>query len=168
MRKVITNGKVTGDGIGAHSDLLVEFPILGGPIIVAVARRAATAAELHLAAPAFRQPVRDGVVFETVQILKGKSIPATLVVEGELTEQDDFNGYQAPYLAVRPSGDRGSCFAEEYRRGAEFLLVLHRDDARRLTPYWWPLLPSNEQLHIPRYLWLAWVRSQIDREKSRP
>ena len=28
---VITNGKVTGDGIGAHKDLLAEFPYLGPP-----------------------------------------------------------------------------------------------------------------------------------------
>ncbi len=28
---VITNGKVTGDGIGPHSDLLAEFPYLGPP-----------------------------------------------------------------------------------------------------------------------------------------
>ncbi len=28
---VITNGKVTGDGIGRHDDLLAEFPYLGPP-----------------------------------------------------------------------------------------------------------------------------------------
>jgi hypothetical protein len=28
---VITNGKVTGDGIGPHGDLLAEFPYLGPP-----------------------------------------------------------------------------------------------------------------------------------------
>src|SRR5439155_19318948 len=28
---VITNGKVTGDGIGPHNDLLAEFPYLGPP-----------------------------------------------------------------------------------------------------------------------------------------
>jgi hypothetical protein len=28
---VLTNGKVTGDKVGAHSDLLVEFPYLGSP-----------------------------------------------------------------------------------------------------------------------------------------
>ena len=28
---VITNGKVTGDGVGPHSDLLAEFPYLGSP-----------------------------------------------------------------------------------------------------------------------------------------
>ena len=28
---VITNGKVTGDGIGLHDDLLTKFPYLGPP-----------------------------------------------------------------------------------------------------------------------------------------
>jgi hypothetical protein len=28
---IITNGKITGDGIGAHGDLLSEFPYLGAP-----------------------------------------------------------------------------------------------------------------------------------------
>jgi hypothetical protein len=28
---VITNGKITGDGIGPHEDLLAEFPYLGPP-----------------------------------------------------------------------------------------------------------------------------------------
>jgi hypothetical protein len=137
-------------------------------IVVAVAQRAATATELSHAAGADGGAARDGVVFILAQVVRGKSVSDTLVVEGALTERDDFNTYGAPYPAVRPSGERGSCFAEEYRRGAEFLLVLHRDGEGRLTPYWWPLLPSNEQLHTPRDLWLAWVRSQIDEEKGRP
>ena len=136
-------------------------------IIVAIAQRAATATELRLAAGAFGHPVRSAVVFSTVQVLRGKSVPDTLVIDGELTDRDDFNSYGAPYPAVRPSGERGSCFAEEYRRAAAFLLVLHRDDKGRLTPYWWPLLPSNEQLHQPRDLWLAWVRSRLDDQQLR-
>jgi hypothetical protein len=28
---VVTNGKVTGDGIGPHGDLIAEFPYLGPP-----------------------------------------------------------------------------------------------------------------------------------------
>lgn len=137
-------------------------------IIVAVAQRAATANELSLAAGVYGGPVSGGVVFNTLQVLRGKSVPDTVVIEGELTERDDFNAYGVPYPAVRPSGERGSCFADEYRRGAEFLLFLHRAEKGRLTPYWWPLLPSNEQLHMPKDLWLAWVRSRIDEEKLRP
>jgi len=34
---ILTNGKVTTDGVGAHSDLLTEFPYVGPP------HRAATA-----------------------------------------------------------------------------------------------------------------------------
>ena len=28
---MLTNGKLTGDGVGPHSDLLAEFPYLGPP-----------------------------------------------------------------------------------------------------------------------------------------
>lgn len=35
---ILTNGKVTTDGVGAHSDLLVEFPYLGPPHRAATAR----------------------------------------------------------------------------------------------------------------------------------
>jgi hypothetical protein len=28
---VLTNGKVTGDRVGPHGDLLIEFPYLGSP-----------------------------------------------------------------------------------------------------------------------------------------
>lgn len=38
---VLTNGKVTTDGVGPHSDLLSEFPYLGPPHKAAAARRAA-------------------------------------------------------------------------------------------------------------------------------
>lgn len=38
---IFTHGKVTTDGIGAHSDLLMEFPYLGPPHNAAAARRAA-------------------------------------------------------------------------------------------------------------------------------
>jgi hypothetical protein len=38
---VLTNGKVTTDGVGAHSDLLTEFPYLGPPHRAAIASRAA-------------------------------------------------------------------------------------------------------------------------------
>jgi len=29
--RILTNGKVTGDGVGPHHDLLVEFPYLAAP-----------------------------------------------------------------------------------------------------------------------------------------
>jgi hypothetical protein len=29
--RILTNGTVTGDGVGAHHDLLAEFPYLGAP-----------------------------------------------------------------------------------------------------------------------------------------
>jgi hypothetical protein len=45
---VITNGKVTGDGIGPHGDLIAEFPYLGPPHT----ERSATEAGLETAGQA--------------------------------------------------------------------------------------------------------------------
>jgi hypothetical protein len=70
---------------------------------------------------------------------------------------DDFNPAPVPYPAVRPAGQRGSCFAEEYRRGGEFLLLLKRT-AGHLTPYWAALAPTNEQIRGADDRWVRWVR----------
>jgi hypothetical protein len=35
---ILTNGKVTADGVGAHSDRLIEFPYLGPPHRAATTR----------------------------------------------------------------------------------------------------------------------------------
>ena len=47
--------------------------------------------------------------------------------------------------SLRPSGERGSRGTEEYRVGAQYLLLL-RDGAGFSPLYWWPLGPVNEQL----------------------
>ena len=51
----------------------------------------------------------------------------------------------------------------DYRRGAEFLLVLKWYPAGvTLTPYWYALAPTNEQLRSDQDPWLRWVRQQIE------
>jgi hypothetical protein len=49
---VPTNGKVTGDKVAAHVDLLAEFPYLGPPHNISVPTHAPIATELR---PAFRR-----------------------------------------------------------------------------------------------------------------
>lgn len=130
------------------------------------ARRAASEADAVVRARAARAdslPFRPGgplepvVVLEVLDVLDGDSVPPTLAVHGRLSEADDFNRAPVPYGAVRPTGLRGSCFAEEYRRGGEFLLLLKRN-ARGLTPYWAALAPTNEQIRGADDPWVSWVR----------
>ena len=99
------------------------------------------------------------VVLEVLEVIDGDSVPPSLKVYGWLTDTDDFNRAPVPYPAVRRSGQRGSCYAEEYRRGGEFLLLL-KTTAGQLTPYSAALAPTNEQVREPDDPWVSWVREE--------
>jgi hypothetical protein len=105
------------------------------------------------------------VEFLILETLRGKATSKRLRFTGYAVEHDDYNLGQVPYAGVRPSGLTGACFAYEYRLGAEYLFLLQRDRAGRLTPYWAVLAPVNEQLRGTGDPWLAWVREQM-RAKS--
>ena len=54
--------------------------------------------------------------------------------------------------------------------GAEYLLLLRRGELpayaqpNQLTPYWTPLMPTNEQLFGgARDAWFVWVRHELQR-----
>jgi len=102
------------------------------------------------------------VEFSVLAVLKGP-LPATRIAfNGWLAARDEPNGRSVPYPSVRPSGLAGSCFAVGYRKGAEYLLFLKKSaPADKLTPYWAPLAPSNEQLFGRDDPWEAWVRGQL-------
>jgi hypothetical protein len=104
----------------------------------------------------------DSIVrFRVEEVLKGAGAPTELTIPGYLSEADDFNDRPAPYHFVRPGGRSGSCFANAYRRGASFLLMLKRDSGGRYTPYWGALQPVNEQLRSETDDWITWVRNQV-------
>jgi hypothetical protein len=67
-------------------------------------------------------------------------------------------GEGAGATAHRRDADAGSCYTDEYREGARFLLLLTQKPDGSLTPYWRPLAPINEQLHTGSDPWLTTVR----------
>ena len=75
------------------------------------------------------------VKFTVLEVLRGGDAPGSLQVAGILGERDDFNDRPVPYDFVRRGGRGGSCFATEYRDGAEFLLFLKKEKDG-YTPYW--------------------------------
>ena len=97
------------------------------------------------------------VRFDVLETLVGAGLPASVQLSGTLTGQDDFNDRKPPYVFVRPAGRRGTCYAVEYRKGAEFLLFLKKAPAG-YTVDWAPLAAVNEQLHSDRDPWLLWTR----------
>lgn len=102
----------------------------------------------------------DWIEFEVLEVLKGPDALEQLLIRGALVEESDLNPGEVPYRVVRPAGQRGSCYARLYQRGGEFVLVLRERDGR-LTPYWSPLSPTNEQIRGADDPWLVWVRANL-------
>ena len=100
------------------------------------------------------------VVFRVEEVLKGAGLPPKLAIKGYLSDYDDFKDHPPPYRFVRPDGRHGSCFANSYKRGAQFLLFLQKL-GDEYTPYWYALGPVNEQLHGGSDLWVVWAKRYL-------
>ena len=118
-----------------------------------------------------REPRQDGIrylntphdaeiEFRVEEVVKGKKVPETLILNGYLTDRDDHNDQPVPYNFVRPGGRGGSCFAYEYRKGAGFLLFLEKHD-NKYSIFPQALGPVNEQLRSKDDEWLTWVRKNV-------
>jgi len=108
------------------------------------------------------------VRFRVAEVLRGSDVPSEISIPGILTPHDDYNSGSVPYRDVRFSGQGGSCYAFEYRRGAEYLFLLIRATETNIvwtggewTPYWANLRPTNEQIRGDDDAWLRWVRSRL-------
>ena len=99
------------------------------------------------------------VKFKIVEKLKGK-VSEPLLIYGYLSDKDDYNDVLVPYTFIRRGGRAGSCIANSYKEGADFLLFLKKQDGK-LTPYWSALMPVNEQLRSSDDEWLLWVKKQL-------
>lgn len=102
------------------------------------------------------------IEFQVEEKLRGKDVPDTIVLNGYLSKSDDYNELPVPYMFVRRLGRRGSCFANTYKEGAQFLLFLKKTKAG-YTPNISALGPTNEQLHSDsdNDEWLIWVRDHL-------
>lgn len=105
--------------------------------------------------------------FEVLEVIRG-SISGQLILPGYLVDRDDFNDHAPPYKFVRPNGRGGSCFANSYRRGGQFLLLLKKNSSEKFTVNWYALGPVNEQLHSADDPWLLWVREQAKEQHPTP
>ncbi|HSE22042.1 MAG TPA: hypothetical protein VLB68_10300 [Pyrinomonadaceae bacterium] len=100
------------------------------------------------------------IEFKVEEKLRGGDVPDTIVLYGYLSDRDDFNELPVPYMFVRPLGGRGSCFANTYKRGAQFLLFLKKTKDG-FTSNISALGPTNEQLRSDDDEWLIWVRNHL-------
>jgi hypothetical protein len=129
-----------------------------------VARSAASGADDGAGrcnAPTRRGTFRQAVVrFTPIEWLRGSVAADSLAFPGQFVDRDDFNSRSVPYQIVRRSGQRGLCFAMEYRQGAEYLLLLRRASTG-LSIRWMPLAPLNEQVRGHDDPWVNWVRERV-------
>lgn len=105
--------------------------------------------------------------FKVLEVIRGRVLRGSsqLILPGYLVDHDDYNDRAVPYNFVRPNGRSGSCFANSYRSGGQFLLILKRE-LPGYTTAWYPLGPTNEQLHSADDPWLLWVREQAKDEAA--
>ena len=125
-------------------------------------RQFVDSASIIVRAKALATPESDGRVrFEILESIRGPDTLSYIELRGVLVDRDDFNGGTVPYQIVRSAGQRGDCHAQEYRAGAEYLLIL-----QLLSPHWKPLAPFNEQLRGSDDPWLIWVRDAARRPRD--
>jgi hypothetical protein len=106
------------------------------------------------------------VEFKTEERIWGIDVPEKIVLNGYLTDGDDFNDVPLPYRFVRPGGRSGSCYANSYKQGAQFLLFVKRsnftpDTNTGFTTHISALGPTNEQLRGPEDPWVKWVKAYL-------
>jgi hypothetical protein len=101
------------------------------------------------------------VEFKVEETLKGEGVGESLRLNGYLSNKDDFNETPVPYKFVRPNGRAGSCFANTYKQGAQFLLFLKKT-GKGYTSNISALGPTNEQLRSETDPWLMWVKVRLN------
>jgi hypothetical protein len=86
------------------------------------------------------------VRFNILEVLKGDSISGSFTLNG--------------YNFVRPNGRSGSCYANTYKKGAEYLLFMKKTP-KGYTVNIDPLAPVNEQLHTSDDPWVYYIKGLV-------
>ena len=100
------------------------------------------------------------VEVEILEVLKGRLPDRVFAVTGRLTTRPASPPRPAPYdqLDCARAGGCGGCFAYDYVRGHEYLLLMKGG-----TPYWAPLAPANEAISGSADPWVRWIREELGR-----
>ena len=75
------------------------------------------------------------ITFRPAEVLRGPFPKSDFTLRGIIAEGDDFNTRSVPCRMVRRSGQRGDCFAKDYRIGGEYLLLLKGDPFPEEEPH---------------------------------
>jgi hypothetical protein len=103
---------------------------------------------------------KSTVGFDVLEVLRGRLKGDEILLHAYLSHENDFNDHPVPYTFVRRNGRRGSCYANTYRKGAQFLLFLQARE-EGLAMNWCAPRPVNEQITGELDRWLLWVRADL-------
>jgi hypothetical protein len=106
------------------------------------------------------------IEFKIEERIWGVGVPKTILLNGYLNDQDDFNDVPLPYRFVRPTSREGMCHTHYYKKRAQYLLFLKRNDFSGQTTTGFTvrisaLGPSNEQLRDVNDPWVKWVKAYL-------
>ncbi|MGH7319578.1 MAG: hypothetical protein ACRELA_08130 [Candidatus Rokuibacteriota bacterium] len=104
------------------------------------------------------------VDLRVLEALKGSLTQPVISVEGRLRDYQARGETSLPYrqLNCARAGGCGGCFARDYRRGRQYLLLLKSG-----TPYWAPLAATNEEVSGESDPWVQWVKAHLAKTQPR-
>ena len=103
--------------------------------------------------------VGAGVTLQVLEVVKGSYDRPFVTVPGQIRGYPSDPARRPPYEQIDCVGrvpGCASCFAQSYKDGAQYLLLLKGG-----TPYWAPLSPTNEEVCGPDDPWVVWVKRQV-------
>jgi ankyrin repeat protein len=101
------------------------------------------------------------IEMQVLEIVKGDFKTKTVTIFGVTARYYGHNDGAPPYDIVRPGGRGGSCHADDYKPGGQFLLFLKGGDV-----YWAALAATNEEVSGPNDPWVVWVRERLARNDA--
>src|SRR5262249_10937855 len=84
----------------------------------------------------------SNIRFSVEEVVKGRYEKPTLILPGFLTDRDDWNRQNPPYMSARPTAD-ASCFAHGYRKVLKSLPAAHWMATPSVGPLWVPSMSNS-------------------------
>jgi len=97
-----------------------------------------------------------------LKVLKGNYSKKMIWVRGFTDQYEGPNDREVPYNLVRRGGRHGNCYAFDYKKNGQFLLIMKKGRV-----HWSPLAPTNEQVSGPNDPWVVWVKQVLKENESK-
>ena len=102
------------------------------------------------------------IKMSVLEVLKGSYSKKVIGVKGFTDRYEGPNLSEVPYNQVRPGGLHGNCYAFDYKKNGQFLLIMKEGRV-----HWLPLAATNEEVSGPNDPWLVWVKRVLKEHDSK-